>query len=454
MTMSKEKPAVLVIDDEEDLRLTLSSILKKDYSPQLAASGKEGLKLLKGRSFALVLLDIRMPEMDGLTVLKKIKEMDNSLPVIMVTASQDVKSAVEAMKAGAEDFISKPFEVEELLAVIEKVVEKSKLRKENQYLKEVLKDAESYGDLIGQTPQIKKIMSLISQVAITDSTILITGESGTGKEIAAKAIHKLSKRKNGPFVALNCGAIPENLLESELFGHERGAFTGALDRRIGKFELSDGGTIFLDEIGDMSPPLQAKLLRVLQEKEYDPLGSVSPRKTNVRIIAATNKDLSRLVSEGKFRDDLYYRVNVVKIELPLLSQRREDIPLLIDAFINKFNARMEKQITGVNDHALRRLMSYEYPGNVRELENIIEHAFVICRENRIDLDCLPREILQAPEGEYSQVSRQDQSAFGKAEADVIARTLRKHGGNRLRAADELGIDRTTLWRKMHKYGLA
>ena len=321
-------------------------------------------------------------------------------------------------------------------------------------LKKELQQKYTFGDIISKNHQMHEIFNVLPNIAESDSTVLIQGVSGTGKELFAKAIHNWSHRKEKPFIGVNCGALPETLLESELFGYVKGAFTDAKKDKPGRFALANGGTIFLDEIGDMSPSLQAKLLRVLQEKEYDPLGSVSPRKTDVRIIAATNKDLSRLVSEGKFRDDLYYRVNVVKIELPPLSQRREDIPLLIDAFINKFNARMEKQITGVTDHALRRLMSYEYPGNVRELENIIEHAFVLCRGNRIDLDCLPREILQAPEGEYSQVSRQDQSAFGKAEADVIARTLRKHGGNRLRAADELGIDRTTLWRKMHKYGLA
>jgi len=321
-------------------------------------------------------------------------------------------------------------------------------------LKKELQQKYTFGDIISKNHQMHEIFNVLPNIAESDSTVLIQGVSGTGKELFAKAIHNWSHRKEKPFVGVNCGALPETLLESELFGYVKGAFTDAKKDKPGRFALANGGTIFLDEIGDMSPSLQAKLLRVLQEKEYDPLGSVSPRKTDVRIIAATNNDLSRLVSEGKFRDDLYYRVNVVKIELPSLSQRREDIPLLIGAFINKFNARMEKQITGVTDHALRRLMSYEYPGNVRELENIIEHAFVLCRGNRIDLDCLPREILQAPEGEYSQVSRQDQSAFGKAEADVIARTLRKHGGNRLRAADELGIDRTTLWRKMHKYGVA
>jgi len=320
-------------------------------------------------------------------------------------------------------------------------------------LKKELQQKYTFGDIISKNHQMHEIFNILPNIAESDSTVLIQGVSGTGKELFAKAIHNWSHRKEKPFVGVNCGALPETLLESELFGYIKGAFTDAKKDKPGRFALANGGTIFLDEIGDMSPSLQAKLLRVLQEKEYDPLGSVSPRKTDVRIIAATNKDLSRLVLEGKFRDDLYYRVNVVKIELPPLSQRREDIPLLIDAFINKFNARMDKQITGVTDHALRRLMSYEYPGNVRELENIIEHAFVICRGDRIDLDCLSKEILQGAEGEHPTVIPQDQTPFAKAEADLIARTLKKYGGNRLRTAQELTIDRTTLWRKMHKYGL-
>jgi len=448
MTMSKEKPAVLVIDDEEDLRLTLSSILKKDYSPQLAASGKEGLKLLKGRSFALVLLDIRMPEMDGLTVLKKIKEMDNSLPVIMVTASQDVKSAVEAMKAGAEDFISKPFEVEELLAVIEKVVEKSKLRKENQYLKEVLKDAESYGDLIGQTPQIKKIMSLISQVAITDSTILITGESGTGKEIAAKAIHKLSKRKNGPFVALNCGAIPENLLESELFGHERGAFTGALDRRIGKFELSDGGTIFLDEIGTMSAGMQSKLLRVLEDHKIERVGGGSPIEVDVRVLAATNIDFPKHIREGKFREDLYYRLNVIPLHMPPLRERKEDLPLFISYFIEKFNRELGKRITGISPEVLAYLKVYDFPGNVRELKNIIERAVALCQG-----DQLMMENLLTPTASTSTGAKPLKSALEEFESNYIKAALNETNGVQSLAAKKLGLHRTTLHARMNALGL-
>lgn len=252
---------------------------------------------------------------------------------------------------------------------------------------------------------------------------------------------------------MNCGALPDTLLESELFGYEKGAFTDAKKDKPGRFALANGGTIFLDEVGDMSASLQVKLLRVLQEKEYEPLGSTSPRKTDVRVIAATNKDLSKLVNEGKFRDDLYYRLNVVKIDLPPLSQRREDIPLLIDAFIRKFNVKMDKQISGVSDKALRLLLRYDYPGNVRELENIIEHAFVLCRGDRIDIDCLPREITGSQMERIPCLSKTEASPFAQAEAELIEKTLKKYGGDRAKTANELGIGRTTLWRKIRKYGL-
>jgi len=439
---------VLVIDDEEDLRLTLRSILKKDYSPQLASSGKEGLKLLKGQSFALVLLDIRMPEMDGLMVLKKIKEINETLPVIMVTASRDVKSAVEAMKAGAEDFISKPFEVEELLAVIEKAVEKAQLRKENQYLKEVLKDTESYGDLIGQTPGIKKIMELIAKTAPTDSTILITGESGTGKEIAAKAIHKLSKRKNGPFIALNCGAIPENLLESELFGHERGAFTGALDRRVGKFELADGGTIFLDEIGTMSANMQSKLLRVLEDHKIERVGGGSPIEVDVRVLAATNIDFPKHIREGKFREDLYYRLNVIPIQMPSLKDRKDDVPLFAAYFIEKFNKELGKKVAGVSSEVLAYLKSYDFPGNVRELKNIIERAVALCQGEQLIM-----ENLLTPTASASTSAKPLKSALEEFEANYIQAALNETNGVQSLAAKKLGLHRTTLHARMNALGL-
>jgi PAS domain S-box-containing protein len=320
-------------------------------------------------------------------------------------------------------------------------------------LKKELFQKYTLGDIISKNYLIHDIFNILPNIAESDSTVLIQGASGTGKELFAKAIHNLSRRKEKPFIKVNCGALPDTLLESELFGYVKGAFTDAKKDKPGRFALANGGTIFLDEMGDMSPSLQVKLLRVLQEKEFEPLGAISPRKTDVRIIAATNKDLSKLISEGKFRDDLFYRLNVVKIELPPLSQRREDIPLLIDGFIQKFNAKMGKQITGVSDQALRLLLKYDYPGNIRELENIIEHTFVLCGGNRIDVDCLPKELTMRQEETNSFVPLKEEHPFGKAEAEIVKRTLEKHKGNRVKAARELGISRATLWRKIKRYGL-
>jgi PAS domain S-box-containing protein len=320
-------------------------------------------------------------------------------------------------------------------------------------LKKELSQKYTLGDIISKNYLIHDIFNTLPNIADSDSTVLIQGASGTGKELFAKAIHNLGRRKTKAFVKVNCGALPDTLLESELFGYVKGAFTDAKKDKPGRFALANEGTIFLDEVGDMSPSLQVKLLRVLQEKEYEPLGSTSPRKTDVRIIAATNKDLSKLMNEGKFRDDLFYRLNVVKIELPPLSKRREDIPLLIEAFIRKFNAKTGKQITGVSDAALRLLLRHDYQGNIRELENIIEHAFVLCGGNRIDVDCLPRELTVRKEQPEPFVLPKEEHPFEKAEAEIVKKTLERHRGNRIGAAQELGISRATLWRKIKKYEL-
>jgi PAS domain S-box-containing protein len=320
-------------------------------------------------------------------------------------------------------------------------------------LKKELSQKYTLGDIISKNHKIHEIFNILPDIAESDSTVLIQGASGTGKELFAKAIHNLSRRKIRPFIKVNCGALPDTLLESELFGYVRGAFTDAKKDKPGRFALANEGTIFLDEVGDMSPALQVKLLRVLQEKEYEPLGATGPRKTDVRVIAATHQDLSKLVREEKFRDDLFYRLNVVKIELPPLKERREDIPLLITAFVQKFNAKMSKEITGVSAQALRLLLRYDYPGNVRELENIIEHAFILCKGGQIEFDCLPKELI-GPSGEMDPtVAPKEENLFEKAEAEVIEKTLKKCEGNRIKTAQELGIDRTTLWRKMKRYGL-
>jgi len=320
-------------------------------------------------------------------------------------------------------------------------------------LKKELSQKYTLGDIISKNHLMHDLFNILPNIAESESTVLVQGASGTGKELFAKAIHNLSQRKAKPFIKVNCGALPDTLLESELFGYVKGAFTDAKKDKPGRFAVANGGTIFLDEVGDMSPSLQVKLLRVLQEKEYEPLGATDPRQTDVRIIAATNKDLSTLVKEARFRDDLYYRLNVVKIDLPPLSQRREDIPILIDAFIQKFNAKMGKQITGVSDQVLRLLLNHDFPGNVRELENIIEHAFVLCGGNRIDLNCLPKELTEGQEEMPPSSPLREETPFRKAEAEIIERTLKKYGGNRAKAARELGIERTTLWRKIRKYRL-
>jgi PAS domain S-box-containing protein len=320
-------------------------------------------------------------------------------------------------------------------------------------LRKELSQRYSLEDIISKNHRIQEIFSILPDIARSNSTVLIQGASGTGKELFAKAIHNLSKRKTNPFIKVNCGAIPETLLESELFGYVKGAFTDAKKDKAGRFALADGGTVFLDEIGDMPLSLQVKLLRVLQEKEFEPLGSTKAVKANVRIVAATKQDLSRLVHQGNFRDDLYYRLNVVRIELSPLSERREDIPLLINAFIEKFNARMGKHVIGVSNKALRFLLEYDYPGNVRELENIIEHAFVLCKDDLIRLDCLPNEIVGVQsEAKESELLMKGKTPLEEAEAKTIEMALQRTEGNRLKTAAELALSRVTLWRKMKKYG--
>jgi len=442
---------ILIIDDEADMRETLKSILKKNYSPASASSGAEGLKQIKEGNYKLVLLDLKMPEMDGIATLKEIKEIDNSLPVIMVTASKDIKSAVEAMKLGAEDYIGKPFEVEELLAVIEKAIEKKQLESENRALREILKDSDRYCDLIGKTEKIRKIMGLIDKIAPTDSTVMILGESGTGKEIAAKTIHKMSGRKNRPYIAINCAAIPENLLESELFGHERGSFTGAMERRIGKFELADQGTIFLDEIGCMSMAMQAKLLRILEDQLIERVGGTAPIKVDLRIISATNIDFEKHIKEGKFREDLYYRLNVIPIKMPPLRERKDDLPLFISYFLDKFNKDFNKKIKGLDPKAQSILLSYDFPGNVRELKNIIERAAAlasgseIIEEDLFGLNAAPPEMLI-----YNKTLKDACEEFEKS---YLIGILKQTKGNQTKASQILNVARTTLTSKIEALGI-
>lgn len=448
--MVTEKAIILAVDDETDMLETFRSILSKKFELVTASSGNEALDILKDKAISLVLLDIKMPKMDGMEVLKKVKEMEPDLDVIMVTASRDIASAVEAMKLGALDYITKPFEVKELLTVIEKALEKRALVRENLYLKESLKQTTAYFDLIGQSPYMKKLIETIEQVSQVDSTVLIHGESGTGKEIVARAIHKRSKRANQPFIAVNCAAIPENLLESELFGHERGAFTGALERKLGKFELADGGTLFLDEIGCMAPGMQAKLLRVLEDKTIERLGGEKSIKVDVRIISATNIDFEKEIKNGKFRHDLYYRLNVIPINLAPLRERKEDIPLFIDFFLEKYNRELNKKVKGLTSDALQVLMNYDWPGNVRELQNFVERLVVLAKNNTITKDDLP---FKSPIVSYDK-PKTLKEMLEEHEREIIKKTLEETNNNRTQAAKILGIPRSSLNSKIEALGIA
>ena len=386
--------AILAIDDEKDMLTTYESILKKKYQLSLAENASEALTAIENNEPDLLLLDLRMPETDGLELLKKIRPLYPEIDIIVVSASKDIADAVEAMKLGAIDYISKPFEVSELLITIEKALEKHALIKENYYLKEMLKETTSYCNLIGQSQVMRRVFSTIEKVAPTESTILIHGESGTGKELVARAIHQKSRRSDKPFVAVNCAAIPENLLESELFGHERGSFTGAHDRKLGKFELADEGTLFLDEIGCMSAAMQSKLLRVLEHKIIERLGGEKGVKVDVRIISATNIDFQKSIDEGKFRADLFYRLNVIPIELPPLRERKDDTRLLAEYFVKKFNKELNKNITSIADATLDDLVGYDWPGNVRELRDLVRAIAGKKKQGTmVDATDIPPEIL-------------------------------------------------------------
>lgn len=440
----KEKHMILAVDDEPDMLSTYKNILKKDHAVLTADSGKDALGILKNNPVSLVILDIRMPKMDGIEVLKKIKTDHPEIVVIMATASKDVASAVEAMKLGAFDYINKPFDVKEFQVTVAKALENAALIEENLKLKETIKSAQTDDALIGACPKIKRVKEIIAAIALTDSTVLITGESGSGKEIAARLIHKKSKRSGMPFIALNCAAIPENLLESELFGHERGSFTGAVERRIGKFELADGGTLFLDEIGCMSPAMQSKLLRVLEDKKIERLGSNAQLSIDVRIIAATNIDFEKTIKENKFREDLYYRLNVIPVAMPPLRERLEDLPLFISFFINKFNKEFNKKIKTVSQGVMIKLKSYSFPGNVRELQNLLERATALALGDVIEEEHMFGLINAGTVTENTGEKQTLKAASVAFEKNLVLNTLSSCGWNKTQAARQLSIARSTL----------
>jgi two-component system response regulator HydG len=442
---------ILVVDDEQSHRLMLRAHLEGEgFQIVEASDGHEAVDRVNERSFDLVLMDIRMPTMDGIEALKLIKEATAATPVIMMTAYGSINSAVEALKAGAADYLTKPLDMDELIFKAQKALYYRQLEEENILQKERLGMRFDFSRIIGTSPAMKKLFETLSMAAPTEATVLLLGESGTGKELVANAIHQNSPRKDKPYVKVNCAALPETLLESELFGHEKGAFTGAIDKKKGRFERADGGTLFLDEIGEMSPPTQTKILRVLQEKEFEAVGGTKTIKVDVRIITATNKDLAEEVKQGKFREDLYYRLNVVPITIPPLRKRTEDIPLLAEHFLRIYSEKNKRDIKGFGPGVMDAFIDYSWPGNVRELENIVERTVIMSGENTITLGDLPPGIT-GPQGEGDRTP--PPTSLRDVERATILKTLHQTGGNRTHAAQILGITRKTLQNKIKEYGL-
>ncbi len=448
---------ILVVDDDPDIRETMTTLLTMNgYTVTAVADGPSLISEVKKERYHMVITDLMLPQMSGIDIIKNVKEIDPDVQCIVITGYAAVTTAVEAMKAGAFDYLMKPFNSAEVLMLIKRALEFQTLQVENQQLKRNLEGRYRFGNLIGKSQGIQKVFSLIEKVAETDSTILILGESGTGKELVARTLHYNSPRRNKPLVPINCGAIPENLLESELFGHEKGAFTGAGSTRIGRFELADGGTVFLDEIGEMSPALQVKLLRVLQQREFERLGGTKTIKVDVRIITATNIDLEKAVQIGKFREDLYYRLNVIPIGIPPLRERVEDMPLLIEHFLNHFNRSKKKSIKGFTPEAMNLLLIYRWPGNIRELENLIERLVILKGEGIITLEDIPNKLM-APRGRdgvaYLVIPENGinlKDAVEEFENNLIVQALQKAQGVKNRAAQLLSLNRTTLVEKLKK----
>ena len=447
---------ILIIDDEESFRHMLSVILKKErYDVETASNGEEGLQRISVSPFDQILCDIRMPHMDGMEFLSQVQKMGVDAPIIMMSAYGTVDTAIEAMKLGAYDYISKPFKPDEIILTLKKAEERERLRKENELLRKEVEKEYSFTNIISKNEKMQKIFDVIKKVAHYKSTILITGESGTGKELVARALHYNSDRSQRPFIPVNCGAIPENLLESELFGHAKGAFTDAIRMKKGLFEEADGGTLFLDEIGELPLQLQVKLLRVLQDGEIRRVGESKSIQVDVRIVTATVKDLGKEVSEGRFREDLFYRLNVLPIHIPPLRERKEDISLLISHFIKKYSQSMSKNVLGINSKALEAMMNYIWHGNVRELENTVERAIVLTDGDHIELDDLPAEVRDFQDGIRLEPLSEEEYSIKKSskylEANLIKKALRKTKGNHTQAAKLLEISHRALLYKIKEY---
>lgn len=455
------KDKILVADDEKSMREFLDIMLKKEgYKVTLASNGEEVMKLIEKDIFDLALLDIRMPRLDGISVLKKIKTVSPETVVIMITAYASADTAIKAMKEGAYDYITKPFKVDEIKLIIQNGLEKKHLQNENLLLKKVVRDRYHFEKIIGQSPRMLELYDLLEKVAPTKTNILITGESGTGKELAARAIHYNSPRREKPFVTLNCGAIPESLIESELFGHMKGAFTDAISAKKGLFEVADEGTIFLDEISELPLMMQVKLLRVLQDREFKRVGGTEDIRVDVRIISATNKDLEEAVREKKFREDLFYRLNVIQIKIPSLRDRKEDIPLLAGHFLKKYAEDLGKQITQISPEALRVLIQYDFPGNVRELQNIIERAVALETSHELTASNLNSYIEEQMPFKRTPIDLEIpnegvdlEKIVEEVERTLLIKALDRTKGIKKKAAELLHINFRSMRYRLEKYGL-
>ncbi|MDD5455176.1 MAG: sigma-54 dependent transcriptional regulator [Candidatus Ratteibacteria bacterium] len=461
-------PKILIVEDESNMRKTLSSILEEEgFISVQAAQAKEGLKILSEQNISLIISDIKMPQMDGIEFLREVRTKGYDIPLIFITAYGSFDSAVEALRLGAYDYITKPFEPETVVHTVKRALEHKKLTEENIYLREELERKYGFEGLVGNTQCMRDVYALIEKVADSKVPVLLRGESGTGKELVARAIHKISRRKDKNFVVINCGALPETLLESEIFGHEKGAFTGADKKKPGIFEIGNEGTIFLDEVGDLSPSVQMKLLRFLQSEEFIRVGGTTPLKVDVRIISATNKNLDKLIEEKRFRDDLYYRINTVSINIPPLRDRKEDIPLLIDHFLKKYSKEDNIPIKKVSEEVLRVLCEYPWRGNVRELENLIRAALVLSKGNVIKIEDIPPVIRQADKSDsvtgknniIPSPSSEQKESFSfkqireKAEKEYLIYTLKKTAGNISKASKLAGLSRRHFYDKIQQYGI-
>ena len=448
-----KKPRVMIVDDEKTTREGLARALRRTYEIVLAENGARALELLSEQPVDIVLTDLRMPGMDGLTLLQRMLARSPQPVCILLTAYGSIETAVDAMKRGAYDFLTKPVNLDQLDFTLKRALRARDMEEENRTLRAQLDDKFGMENMIGQSPAIREVFDMIRQVAPARANVLIEGETGTGKELVAQALHRLSPRAQGAFVAVHCASLPAALLESELFGHEKGAFTGAVERRAGRFEMADGGTLFLDEIGEIDASVQVKILRVLEQRTFERVGGRDTLDVDVCLIAATNRDLKQMTQDKTFREDLYFRLNVVTITLPPLRERVEDIPLLAQNFLEEFTRENSKDIEGLTPDALNALLAYDWPGNIRELRNVMERMVVLARQNRLSLRDIPAHIRKDGDATSPvRISGADLS-LESVEKNLILKALDTEGGNRTRAAKQLGISRRTLHRKLNEYGL-